>query len=191
MALLTAAEAQARGVGVGLDPADLQAIIDAEAAELVRLFGPAYAGDETDPPSYTETVQPRGESLYLRRAIAAVTSVTELRHIGDPVPVVRPATDYYAWAAEGRIQRAPDSLRWGRLCTVVYAPADDTTLRTAVLLELVRIATEQTAEAGGSESVTAPDGSSYRTTAATGSRAGAGGWEAARARQYARMGWLS
>ncbi len=190
MALLTAADMQSRGVGVGLAPADLQAIIDAEAAELTRRFGPAYAGDGSDPPRMTEAVRPRGNSLYLRRPIAAVVTVADALYVGDPAPTTRAAADYYVWAEEGRIERGGAAAGWGRVAIVTYSPTDDTALRNAVLLELVRIATEQTTGVSSGETVSAPGGYSYSTRGGSG---GAQAWADARARQYARMGggWLS
>lgn len=189
MALLTAAEMQARGVGVGLDAGDLQDIIDAEAAELARRFGPPAS-------SMTETVKPRGNSLYLKRQISTVTSVTEGLYIGDPAPATRAAADYATWPEEGRIERSGAAAGWGKVATVAYTPVDDTNLRNAVLLELVRIATEQTTDAAGVTTrtdATAPDGSRYAASTGTSSSASGsgGGWQAARERQYARMGWLS
>lgn len=177
MTLLTAADAQALGVGLGLDPALLQSIIDAEEAEIVRRFGVAAAG-------ITEPTAPRGDSLYLRRPVASVMSITEYQYVGDPAPLTRVAADYFVWPSEGRIERAAASLPWGRICTVVYMPADDSSLRKTVLLELTRIATEQDAAAGGSVSglgysISAPSGVSAQTATQ------------ARSAQYARLGWRS
>lgn len=178
MALLTAAQARAQGVGLGLAPADLQALIDREEAELVRRFGP-HAGP------LSEVVQPRrnSDSLLLKRRIASVVSISEGLYVGDPSPTPRAASDYVIWADEGRIERSAVSLHWGAICTVVYEPADETDLRTMVLLELVRIASEQDVGVGGTVS-----GLGYSIG---GGGATAKAWADARARQYARLGWRS
>lgn len=175
MSLLTPAQAQAQGVGLGLDDATLAGIIAAEEAEIVRRFGANAPGP------VVETLRGGGKSLYLKRALASVTSVVETLVLGDTVSTTLTTYDYYPWLPEGRLERL-DAL-WGALVVVTYVPADDTSLRTSVLLELVRIATEQTA-GGGSVS-----GLGYSITSA-GSADGSA-WQRQRGAQYARLGWLS
>lgn len=179
MSLLTPADVQALGVGVDLATATLQAVIDREEAELTRRFRAPQAA------AITETVRPRGDSLYLKRAISTVTSVHEALYIGDPAPALRAVTDYVIWAEEGRIERSALAAGWGPLVTIVYTPPDETSLRQSVLLELVRIATEHGSGGGGSETVS--EGGSSVTL----QQGKAADYAAARAAQYARLGWLS
>lgn len=178
MALLTAAEVQALGVGGDLAAADLQDIIDREEAEMIRRYGAHTA-------SITESVRPNGRSVYLKRAVSSVTSVAEALYLGDASPVTRAATDYVIWSEEGRLERAADGAGWGAMVTVVYTPVDGTNLRTMVLLELVKIAVSQGGGGGANETIREGD-VSY---AASGGMAA--DYAAARAAQYARLGWLS
>jgi hypothetical protein len=184
MSLLTPADLQALGIGLDLTDAALQSVIDAEEAELVRRFGPNYPGPQT------ETVSGRRvASLYLKRAIVSVTSITEYLFLGDTAPVTLVAGDYLIWNEEGRIQRVPTGPNgaghWGYRATVVYVPADDTVLRKSVLTELVRIGVEQPATSGTGESV------SGLTFSIGKSVSGAPTYTMQRAAAYARLGWLS
>ena len=138
MSLVTVADVQALGADGGLSSSDLQTVIDREEAEFVRRYGANYPG------SLTEIVHGGGQSIYLKRAITTITSVVEYLWLGDTAPVTLTATDYYVWAAEGRLQRVLTAGRWGHVVTVVYVPADDSTPRKQVLIELVRLAVEET-----------------------------------------------
>lgn len=180
MTLLTPAQAQARGVGLGVDDATLASIIAAEEAEIVRRFGANAPGP------VTETLAGGQQSLYLKRAIASVTSVAESLYLGDPAPQTLTSAGYVVWADEGRLQRIYDfygSVCWGPLVTVVYVPVDDTSLRTSVLAELVRIATEQTAGSGQIS------GLGYSVS--VGGAGDGADWQRQRGAQYARLGWLT
>lgn len=179
MSLITPAQAQALGIGVELATADLQAIIDREEAELTRRFGLPQAA------AITETVRPRGASVYLRRPVATVTSVADALYVGDPAPAPRLPADYAVWGDEGRLERAATAAGWGAVVVVTYTPPDESHLRTSVLIELVRIAAEQRAGAAGSETI--KDGEASVTF----QHGGATDYRAARDAQYARLGWLS
>lgn len=185
MSILTIAQAQALGIGLGLSDADLQTIIDREEAELVRLFGAVYTGT-----AISETVHGGGRSIYLKRGVASVSSVTEYIYPGDTAPVVLTSQDYYLWPAEGRIERLPwgvkASTHWGNPITVSYIPTDDTALWRMVEAELVRIATEQTATSGGGS----VSGLGF-SVSESGGASSSSNWNNLRAAQYARIGWLS
>lgn len=178
MSLVAAADARALGVGLDLDDAALQAVLDREEAEVVRRFGP-NAGDGV---TQAETTYPRGRSVYLRRAVASVVGVTECLSVGD-APTSRAVGDYVLWGSEGRIERAAASPPWGAVVTVTYVPADDSDLRRSVVIELARVATEQTSGAGLDVA-----GLGYRIG---GGSATARAWQQARDAQYARLGYLS
>ena len=177
MSLVSLADVRALAADGGLSDSDLQAVIDREEAELVRRFG-AHDGP------LTEIVRGHGRSLYLARAIASVTSITEYLYLGDTAPQTLTTSDYYVWGDEGRIERLTGAgygaVCWGATVTVVYTPVDQADLRSQVLLELVRLATAQ--DAGGSVS-----GLGYSIRGAGSTK----DWEAARSREYARLGWLS
>lgn len=181
--LISAAECVAVGVGAGLATTDLERLIDQEEAEIVRRFGAHTA-------ARTEDLEPArdAESLYLSRAASAITSVTEYQFLGDTAPLTRAATDYVLFAGQGRLVRTAGSLAWGRLVTVVYTPVDDTSLRKAVLLDLVRVAVGQAADpGGGGEEIIGDMGARV-------SIKGAGkvtDWAEARRLAYGRLGWLS
>lgn len=177
MSLVTPTDLQAQGIGLALSESELQTVIDQEEAELVRRYGPNYA----DAP-ITETVAGGGQSLYLRRAIASITSIAETWLLGE-APNALVAADYYLWGDEGRIERLPGHTRWGHAATVVYTPIDDTDLRRMVLTELCRIATEQTTPGGASVA-----GLTFRIGQQT--DADGAGWAAQRSAQYARLGFL-
>jgi hypothetical protein len=181
VSLLTIAQAQALGAGIGLSDSDLQVVIDREEAELVRRFGANYAALTP----VVETAHGGGRSIYLKRQVTSVTSIVECLYLGDTSPTTLTATDYYVWGQEGRIERVPygttAACRWGRVCTVTYTPVDDSDLRRMVLVELIRIATEQTTAGGGGVS-----GLGFSI-----SDSGSSGWSRQREAQYARLGWLS
>lgn len=179
MSLLTIAQAQALGAGIGLSDADLQIILDREEAELVRQFGAVYTGAAI---AETLEVGERERFVYLPRQITSVSSVVEYFYPGDTAPATLVATDYFVWTKTGRIERVSTARYWGAVVTVSYIPIDDTALWRMVLVELVRIGTEQTATGG-----------SVSGLGFTVSEGGGGGanWGNLRSAQYARIGWLS
>lgn len=141
-ALLTAAEAQAQGVGLLLSTDALQSLIDAEEAEMIQRFGPH--GDGVT--QVTVTVRPQGAFLNLPRPFVSITSVTASPYPGGSATAI--ASDQrYTWGDEGRIELYPSGFYWAvwdarTVATVTYVPADDRALRKMVLLSLVQTATE-------------------------------------------------
>jgi hypothetical protein len=172
MSILTVDQARAL-VSTALDDAQLQAVIDREEAEIVRRLGAAYATGV----SLAETHPGGGKSIFLRRGIGSVTTVTErVSPASDPVTLV--ATDYFAWADEGRLERLPPGGRWGAVIVVTYAPQDDREQWRQVEAELVRLLLARTAlkseSVAGEYSYTAPDN-----------------WDADRAALLRRLGFLN
>lgn len=174
--LISADEAQLLGVGIGMSDADLSTLIAREDAELVRRFGANYAAAPL-----TEIVPGGGRSIYLKRPISAITSIVERVSLFDTTTTTLTATDYYPWLPQGRIERLGGA--WGAAVTVVYTPQNDTQLRKMVLIELLRIAIEQTA---GGETISALGVSVSGAKDSSGA-----GWAAQRNAQYARLGWLT
>lgn len=171
--LVSTSDVNALGAGGGLGDTDLQSIIDREEAEMVRRFG-AHTG------SRAETVHGGTGSIYLKRAISSITSISEYLYLGDPAPLTLVATDYYVWSDEGRIQRlyggyAP--FRWGPMVIVTYTPVDQSDLRKQVLIELVRLATNQDTGASISGLGYSISGGPKDTSA----------WQASREALYARL----
>ncbi len=181
MSLLTIAQAQALGVGLALSDADLQTVIDRDEAELVRWFGAVYTGA-----AIAETAHGGGRSIYLKRQIGSVSSVIEYLYVGDTAPRTLAAVDYEVWTAEGRLERlwtgTTGAGKWGAKVIVSYTPTDDRDLWRQVLLELLRISTEQPFS-GGDVSGLGFSVSSHRGVTPS--------YEAQRAAAYARIGWLS
>jgi hypothetical protein len=144
MSLVTIAELRAQ-VKSSLTDAQLQAIIDREEAEVIRLFGVHYTDVAQ---TITETLEGGEKTIYLRRPIVSITSITEDGTLVDPL-------SYRVWPAQGKIRKisgvqawlAGDDespLEWGEVLIVVYKPADDNLLRKAVIIDLARIALSRT-----------------------------------------------
>lgn len=175
MSLVTVAEVR-RKVRTALTNNDLQTIIDNEEADLVRRLG--AHGDGAS--SVTEIARTEGRNVYLKRPIVSVSSVTEAVYPGGTATTIGSA-NYYVWPNEGRIELYPSGV-WPadaprrRVVTVTYVPQDDRPLRRQVIIELVRIALEQTImrseSVAGEFSYQAPD------------------WDVARARQYRRLQFM-
>ena len=172
MSLLTVDALRAH-VNTGADDVDLQTIIDHEEAEIVSRYGAHYVDGST---AIVEVTEGGGCSLYLKRRIQSITSITEASALGGAATTLT-TTQYYAYAGQGRIVRLAEGTRWGRAVVVTYVPADDRPLRIQVLVELCRQALEQTAMAAesvaGEYSFTAPD------------------WEKQRRRLYKRLEFAS
>jgi len=172
VSLVTPAEVRAL---VQTDKTDeqLQAIIDREEAEVVRLYGPHYVDEAT---TVTETIEGGTWSLCLRRRLSSVSSVTEKVLIGDDGTTLTENEDYFVWSGQGRLERLPQGASWGALVEVEYVPADDIDNRKAVIIELVRLALERTAmqqeDVAGEYSYKAPE------------------WETERARLLRRLGFV-
>ncbi len=182
MSLVTPSIAREMGADGGLSDAALQRLIEREEAEIIRRFGAHWTGA-----AVSETVHGGGAALYLKRAATSISSIIEYVYPGDTAPVTLTASDYYLWPAEGRIERLPwgssASTRWGTPVTVSYIPADDSYLRTQVILELIRIGAAEDASAGGGS----VSGLGYSISGGSSSST----WQGKRNDQYARLGWLS
>lgn len=136
MSLITVAEIQALGADGGLTDEQLQFVIDREEAELVRRYGYPTG-------SRTETIDGYDRAVFTKRRISSVSAVTETYALGDTATTLTANTDYYVRAELGMIIRLPEYIRWARLVTVTYTPVDDSNLRKQVLVELVRLTTNQ------------------------------------------------
>lgn len=129
MPLLTPDEAQAR-IGTPLDDVSLAALIADIEAEIAAEIGPPNT-------AITEAHAGYCGSLFLKRKIASVTTVTEYETLTDTAGTVLTANeDYFVWADEGRIQRLDQ--KWQARATVVYVPVDDTPKRKQVVIDLLK-----------------------------------------------------
>lgn len=148
-----------------LTDAELEAVIDDEEAELVRRLGPHGDGATT----VVERVTASGDVLFVSRPVASVTSITSS---GTAVS----SALYTTALGGGQILHTGAGWPTGALL-VTYVPADDQPRRRRVLIELVRLALEQTAFQGesvaGEHSYTAPN------------------WEERRASLYRRLTYMS
>lgn len=170
-ALVTVVDVRRR-VQTDLSDSDLLSVIADEEAEIVSRLG--AHGDGTT--SVTEIYDaPAGGDLFLRRKAQSITSIT-VTYAGNTTPTTVSATGYVVRGA-GRISHLAGG--WGDgIVTVTYIPADDRARRRQVIVELVRLALEQTAlraeSVAGEYSYTAPES-----------------WEAARAKLYRRLTYMS
>lgn len=170
MPLVTVADVR-RKVQTGLDDSDLSDIITDEENEVVRRFG--ATGDGVT--AVTAVYDGRDAmNLFLNRPAVSVSSITVADRGGGTASTVA-TTAYQVWGNEGRIEHLGGG--WGSgIVTVAYVPVDDRARRRAVIVELVRLAIEQTAmrseSVGGEYSYQAPD------------------WEAQRAALYRRLGYM-
>lgn len=159
MSLLSVAELRAV-VQTSLDDAQLQGVIDREEAEVITRYGAHYDGT-----AITEVCDGGTCSLFLKRRIGSVSSISEASSLGGTQTMLT-STQYYAVAGQGGIIRLAEGTRWGRYVSVSYVPADDSALRRQVLIELVRLALEQTAmkseNVAGEYSYQAPDWEAQR-----------------------------
>lgn len=156
-------------VSSDLSTVELLQVVSREEQELVRRVG-AHSG------SVSETHPGKTKSIYLTRPIASVSSVSEYVYLGDTAPQTLVLnTDYVLWEDQGRIERLYGC--FGPKVVVAFTPDDDTDLRKQVLIELVRIALNQSAYK--SESVEGVE-DKYSYVAAQ-------DWQAARDQQYARL----
>lgn len=140
MTTLVSVEQVRQRVQTAASDVTIQDILDTEEAELIRRYGAHGDGSAT----VTETHTPTNGQLFLQRPIATLTSVTEAASLGATGTALT-STQYQLWAKQGRIERLPRGVSWGAAVTVVYAPADDRAKRRRVIIELVRLALEQTA----------------------------------------------
>lgn len=165
MSLLSIEEIAAL-VPSALSIADLQIVLNREEAELVRRCGPHGDGVA----AVTETFELSGSDIYLSRPAVSVSSVAVVAYIGAAPSTLAPS-QYYLVPVYGHLRISP-FLTGSAFVTVTYVPKDDRALRRMVLIELVRIALEQTAyksetltgTGGAANSYTAPDWFSARET---------------------------
>ena len=145
MSLLSVAELRPR-VTSPLNDAQLQDLIDFVEDSLEPFVGEAASA------SQTETMAGYARSLFLKRPVATITSVTEYEALTN-------GTEFYTWPDEARLERV--GRKWGARVTVVYVPTDDTIARKGAIIDLARIYLAQTplkAESiGGDFSYQAPD----------------------------------
>lgn len=153
--LVTVEQVKAR-IATDLSDVAIHDVIVNEEEEVIRRYG--AHGDGVI--SFTESREPMNGNLFLTRPFVSITSLTEHQVPGDTGTVLS-ASAYYAWTAQGRIERLPRGTAWGQVVTAVYVPVDDSAKRRRVIIELVRVALEQTAtqakSVGGEYSYTAAE----------------------------------
>jgi len=134
MSLLTVDDVRAR-ISTSLKDDVLQSLINSEEAALVRRLGPVYAPATP----IVENIAGVGGSVFLRRRISTVSSVTEAIGAGD-TPAAVAASGYKIWADEGRLERLPRGAKWGEDVAVTYLPMDDRAEWRGALILLVTMA---------------------------------------------------
>lgn len=139
--LLKASECR-RLVQTSLNDHALEEVIGRVEAEITAVLGAPYDGTTT----LTETVQAEtgAKSIFVKRPIASVSSLTEYSGIGDTTgTALTQNTDYYVWAGQGRIERI--GYTWAPLVTVVYISTDQREKRKQATIDLVRLILSQSA----------------------------------------------
>lgn len=166
--LLTVATLRAQ-VQTGLDDTQLATLIEREEAEVIARYGAHYVDGSTP---ISEVCDGRGCSIYLKRRIGSISSISEAQQLGGTATTLT-TSQYLVYASQGRIVRLPEGTRWGRSVTISYVSQDDRPLRIQVLIEICRLAIEQTAmkseSVAGEYAFQAPD------------------WELTRKRLYKRL----
>lgn len=171
MPLLTVDDVRAR-LTTAISDSALEDVIADEESELIRRCG-AHGDGAT---AITEIATAYGGMVFLSRPIVSVTSVAEYADLGGSATTLA-ATSYLVWSDGGYITRLPSGTTWGARMVVVYVPQDDRARRRQVLLELIRIAVEQSVFR--SETIEGfEDKYSYVV---------AQDWQMAREQQYARL----
>ena len=149
--LLTVAECQAL-VKTSLSSINLQALIDRIEKIIENKIG-AYQVDG-DTVTITETVEGKGEHIFVKVPFSTIVSITEDDNLMD-------ADDYQEWGKSGMVERLPEGESFGDVCVVVYKPVDQREERKQATIELVRLYAERTAmvseNVAGEYSFSAPD----------------------------------
>jgi hypothetical protein len=139
-----------------LSDAELQDVIDRVEAEVTGKIGAQYEDDST---TITETLRGGGKSIFVKRPIESVSSVTEYTQLSDETGNSLTENDeFFVWPDQGRIERI--HYDWDTKVVVVYVPQDEREKRKRAIIDLVRLSIERTAQfqesVGGEYSYTAP-----------------------------------
>lgn len=123
---------------VAVADADLDAVIGRAEAELTAELGAPY----TDGLELTEIRNGGGSSVFVRRQIGALVSVTEADTWIDADATEYELTagaGFVLWAGQGRLERIGDRDTWRDKVTIVYTPADDTAAWQRAIIDLARL----------------------------------------------------
>lgn len=138
--LLTAGEYKDL-VPTNLADSVVDSVIAREQAAIERLLGAAYDGSAL---METHVQEPfSGNSLYLRRRVASVSSVSEQRTAFSAAVTLVANTEYLALPMQGRLLRLGGG-DWGSIVVVTYVPVDDSEEWRRALVDLVRLSTSRT-----------------------------------------------
>lgn len=137
MALITASDLRAR-VETDLTDAALGDVIDAEAALVVKRYGPDYAGGAGGDQTLQYDLSSPSDEVWLPRIAQTLTSVDEIRTDGSTISRTVD-TDVGLWR-DGRSVRVLGLAGWStRRVEVVFTPADDDAERKQVLVDLCKL----------------------------------------------------
>lgn len=155
--LLAVSDLKALVDGSALDDVQLQTVINRVEADLVAVLGAVPDGAT----AVTEQLRGDGLSIFLKRKVGSVTSVTEYALLTDTSGTALTAgTEYFLWPKQGRLERL-GGVTWGERVDVVYVPENEIEKWETAIIDLVRIYLSETALKGesitGSHSYTAPD----------------------------------
>lgn len=150
-------------VSTGMTDSQLQAVIDRVEEEITKRIGAPYEDAST---TITEIVKGKSKSVYLKRPVDSVSSVTEYSQLSDTTgTALTENEEFYVWPDQGRLERIGgiwgNTAVWGRMVKVVYVPQDQRKQRKGVIIDLVRLELNRTAmyqeSVGGEFSFTAPN----------------------------------
>lgn len=138
MAALITVEDIQEHLEADMNPLALARLIDAADADIVESYG---AHNEGGAGSSTDQYMGGDTGLFLNRAYATLTSVTETR---GTVDTVLAADDYRVWHGNRTLERIatgtnPQSY-WGERVVVVTVPFDDDAKRIMATIDLVKLA---------------------------------------------------
>lgn len=156
MTLLSIDELRPLLDGTPLNDGQLLTIIGRVEADLTAVLGAAPDGVT----AVTEQLRGGGISLFLKRKVTSVSSVTEYGQLADSSGTALTSTEYFLWAKQGRLDRL-GGVVWGERADVVYVPENEASKWKTAVIDLVRILVNETAlrseSITGSHSYTAPD----------------------------------
>lgn len=170
MALILSAAEFKEQVATTLPDSVVEDLLTREQAAIERRLGPAYDGTAITETFVQELHENSEPSLFLRRRIESVTSITEKISFQGAEATLT-TNDYHVIGDQGRIIRVGGywwgrttrrDAYWGRVATVTYIPQDDTAEWKRALVELGRTVIQRTAfkseNIAGEYSYTAPGG---------------------------------
>ena len=120
---------------------ELDILIERVETQITAVIGEPYSDAST---TISETHAGYSRSLYLKRPISSVSTLTEYQALTDTTgTVLTEGETFYVWPDQGRIERLGAS-KFGARVIVAYVPRDDREKRKQVIIDLVRLYVSRT-----------------------------------------------